>query len=58
MAFIVVAGVQIQYKGVHPSKTWCDTVLDLCSIYVGKMALTLTLYPSQNRLHMFSIDSV
>jgi hypothetical protein len=39
MTFVVVAGVQIQYKGVYPTKTWCDTVLDLCSIYVGKWPL-------------------
>jgi hypothetical protein len=53
MAYIVMAGVQIQYKGVYPTKTCCDTVLDF--VYVGEMALTLTLYPSQNESHMFSI---
>ena len=50
MMCIVVACVQIQYNrynGVYPTKTWCDTVSDLCSVYIGEIVLTLTLYPSQ-----------
>jgi hypothetical protein len=37
MTCLVVAGVQIQYKGMYPTKAWCDAVLDLCSIYVGRI---------------------
>jgi hypothetical protein len=55
MTYIVMAGIQIQYEDMYPTKTWCDAVLDLCSIYVGRMALTLTHYPSQNGSHMFFI---
>jgi hypothetical protein len=39
---------------VSNKKTWCDKVLDLCTVCVGEMALTLTLYPSRSGSHTFS----
>lgn len=51
------AGVRIQYKNLYLTKTWGDTVLDLCTVYFGEMALTLTLYPYRSESHPFTLLS-
>lgn len=47
---LVMAGIQIQYKSMYPTKTWCNTYW-ICAVSMsGKCTLTLNIYPSQKRI--------
>jgi hypothetical protein len=53
MTCIVAAGVQIQYKGMYPTKTWRDTVLYwICAVSMsGKWPLcSPSTHPSTDRI--------
>jgi hypothetical protein len=56
MMCIVVLASKYNTMAFIQQKVDGDTVLpvDLCTIYAGEMALTLTLYSSQNGSHIIS----